>query len=486
MKSVKILVLVFGLILITSAASFGQIVFTAGSSANQIAPNAQTAAAGSIALYPTSAGTIPAGESMNISYAPYTISSLSDLSVILSTAPACTFTGFTAYGIPSAPQTCGGATVAVTVTLTSVTITVTGTSLTVTPGSGPFIQINGVRLDVAAVNPSVDSTIDAFISSNQGLATTTNPNPTVGIVKEPITLTLTTAAGTVPQVGGSTTAVVTVSEAGSFTNAFETKGATAPTQIKLAVTVPAQFSLTSATLGTIPVTVTAAVASVVGNVVTINIHAQSPSLLESIPVNLTFTGTAPVPLNPGTATVTATLAPPATGAYPYTVNNIASTNSLKYASRPVPSPALVISFGVTQNTTTLYSVFNVWGFGLNTGFAVANPTGKVFGTAQPGSIVVTLYPSDGVSAVKTIDTKTNKTLGLGLDTGTGMLPAGGEWTVLLSDLATAAGLSAFQGQVTFQTNFSDAHGINFISDPAFAVQSQGFPMLVLTSAGLNN
>jgi hypothetical protein len=153
---------------------------------------------------------------------------------------------------------------------------------------------------------------------------------------------------------------------------------------------------------------------------------------------------------------------------------------LRYVNRYVPSPPINI-LTVTQLTTALLSVFNVASSTLNTGMAILNSSGIAGITGQPGVITVTLYPYDG-SASATFTTSASKRPGRGLDAN-GFLPAGAEWAVLLTDLigSNGANLAAttFQGSVLFTTNFSNAHGINYIADSGFAVQAQGYEMLVL-------
>lgn len=475
MKSVKIMSLAFGLILLASAAGFAQTSMLTTFSSIPVAPNAQTGMVGEIDFVPqlsNPAGTIPAGESITVTYgAP--ISSLSDIKIFVL---GCNGNAALTIGTQA---DCG---VTATVNASAGSILLSFATTITTPPASQFIRITGVRVNVNAAGLAVGSVINASVTNSTGVGTITNNLVPVAQVLEPIAIAGPKLALNCPQTGCTDVeGDVVVSEL--FANAFETEGATFPTQIILKVTPPTGFTFatdlytSNEGLTTSSGTVVAQIASVDAstNTITVKILSQNPQSLDSITVPIFFSAKAPVPLTPGNATVTATLAPPLTTTPPVAVGP--NLGPIRYAERTVSA---VIKFSVGQNQTFLYATFNVWSAALNTGFAIGNPTGIIltgknpfFAAAQPGSVTVVLAPMDG-STPKIVDTsKVN--LGLGLVNG--QVPAGGEWAVLLSELAASAGFSSFEGQVFFITNFSNATGVNFIADPDFETQAQGYQML---------
>jgi hypothetical protein len=524
MKLTRILISVLGLMLIGTVASYGQVAFFATSTLNQMAPNAQTGLAGDVALTQL-AGTTITNDIINISYGGAVISvpnvAAPPPPTLTITVVGTAFSGFTAYGSAGAiTQVIGAASVTVTVNPTNITIAVTG-ALTV-PAVGQIL-IQNVRLNVTSI-AVVGNNLNANISSVAGQATLTNPLVAVATFVEPLTIQLaplpfgtvasfSTAAapsGGFRTTSTTATAEVLISEAGAFTNAFETvTSAVNSTQLLVQVTgIPTGLTLSDATIATtgtsttlnVVLDTTAGVAvtqtGTTGTVI-IDILGQSPTALETIALDLVFkaaTGTTTLNVaDVGKAAVT--LAPAATSAQ--VAAAAAGTAAipfppLKYAQR-FTSGITVVS--VTQLLTELLSVFNVSSSLFETGFAVANTTnincsggcpGNALGIpagipSQSGTVKVWLYPSDG-SAAKTFTTSATSKPGLGLDAN-GNLPAGAIWSVLLKDLLAPAGVTgtSFQGMVRFTTNFSNAHGINFIADPNFSVQAQGYEMLVVTN-----
>jgi len=497
MKSVKIMFLALGLIAMISAVGFAQTSMTTTFSDIQVSPNAQTGAVGEVDFVPLVPGTIPAGESITLTYGA-AISSVSDLNVIVAGCPAA----FTFAGYGPVSQNCPTANTVVTVTVlntTATTGTVTigvsgpvGTAVPLpTPQNQQFIRIFGVRLNIAAMSLAPGALINATATNSVGVGTITNNVVPVATVTEPLVLTA-PPFGPFPQTGNTTvTSTLTITEL--FNNAFETKGATNPTQIIVTATPPTGFTLDTSSLRyVLPVTLAtdagtiAQLVSVSGNVFTIVINSQNANAIDNIQLPLwVASGPGPISLTPGSVAVTATLAPPAVGVQPYAVG--VTLGPLRYAVR---NATLSIALSTTQLTTILYSTFNVYVppapgvLGFNTGFAIANGSGILSNNgAQLGAITVTLYPADG-SKSQSFTTSASTKPGLGLDAN-GMLPAGAEWTVLLSDIlkVLTTPLASFQGQMVFTAKFSDGHGVNFIADPAFAVQSQGYEMLVISGLG---
>ena len=109
----------------------------------------------------------------------------------------------------------------------------------------------------------------------------------------------------------------------------------------------------------------------------------------------------------------------------------------------------------------------------DTGIAIANTTKDPFGTsaggATPGNgtITVDFFPTTSTGGAGTpfsLTTSSTVKTGSGLSSD-GTLAAGATWTVLLSQLLTAAGQTAsFNGYIFIRANFLDAHGTATISD----------------------
>ena len=109
----------------------------------------------------------------------------------------------------------------------------------------------------------------------------------------------------------------------------------------------------------------------------------------------------------------------------------------------------------------------------DTGIAIANTTKDPFGTsaggATPGNgtITVDFFPTTSTGGAGTpfsLTTSSTVKTGSGLSSD-GTLAAGATWTVLLSQLLTAAGQTgSFNGYIFIRANFLDAHGTATISD----------------------
>jgi hypothetical protein len=145
-------------------------------------------------------------------------------------------------------------------------------------------------------------------------------------------------------------------------------------------------------------------------------------------------------------------------------------------------PVTVINI-VASNTTMLIP-FAVRDAGFDTGISVANTTADPFGSAggaspQAGTVRVDFFPRTATGAGTTFSLTTSATVrpGAGLSTD-GTLAAGGTWSVLLSELLTAAGQTgSFTGYIFIQANFIDGHGSSFVSD--FRNFTSYSPVLVL-------
>lgn len=502
MKLVRMLILALGLMTIVTASSFAAVPFFTTSTVNIMAVNAQTALAGSILFTPLSSGTISTGEIINIAYqAP--ISYLRELVV---TVQNTTFTGFTAYGTTSGPDSNG---VSVTVNQTNIVISFGANLFFDANNSAHIIKVDRVRLDVTSI-ATIPGTTSVFMSNTTGQATVVNPQLIVGTFSEPLVfgtpayLTATNGSvnffsnGTIN--AGQNIATITLNEV--FTNAFDTRAVAGEnSQVRFTLSgLPTGLKVDTVTVaGTNGANVTGGNSVGAPLVITATINSQSPNALEGIQVGITFnvtSGTTALALNPSPITVTATLVPPgatkADGTPNYPFSNPPGgggfgyvANQYKYAARNITS---TLNMTVTPLVSRLLSVFNEairnaaipGDFLYDTGIAIANTSGTgTITTGQPGVITVDLYPLDG-SGPKSFTTGTDAATrpGLGLDS-TGKLAAKQTWVVLLSQLLTPAGFSAtadFRGFIRFTTNFQGAQGINYIADGDFAVQAQGYPM----------
>jgi len=173
---------------------------------------------------------------------------------------------------------------------------------------------------------------------------------------------------------------------------------------------------------------------------------------------------------PGTISVTATLYPFGDGidsagvprqdqGYPTVVEGDAG-------------PTTIVNI-VPANTVMLMPYALVIPPIFDTGIAIANTTKDPFGnssggaTPGNGTITVDLFPTTSTGGAGTpfsLTTSTTVKPGGGLSSD-GTLAAGATWTVLLSQLMTAAGQTGgFTGYIFIRANFLDAHGTATISD----------------------
>ena len=135
-------------------------------------------------------------------------------------------------------------------------------------------------------------------------------------------------------------------------------------------------------------------------------------------------------------------------------------------------PTAIVNI-VAANTTLLMPYALVIAPTFDTGIAVANttkdPIGSGAGGATPGTgtITVDFFPTTatgGAGTPVTLTTSSTVKPGGGLSSD-GTLAAGATWTVLLSQLLSAAGSTGnFTGYVFIRTNFLNAHGTATISD----------------------
>jgi len=499
MRLVKILIVALGLMAIAATAGFAAVPFTTTSTLNQMATNAQTGLAGTIQLTALAGGTTAVGESVIVTFNGGQISSLSDMVVSVTGANAGT-TGaagsMTAYS--TAYTLTGISGIKVTITNSSVVLSFPAA---VTFAANDIIQIVGTRLNVSS-SAVAGGSLSANLSSTLASITVTNPTVPVATFLAPITASGVTVAS-ISTNGTVITATGSVKVTELFGNAFETKGATSPTQLTLRISnIPTGITLTtvsatasgSTNLITVAIPATGSVTQT-GSTATalVNITAQDATVNESITATLTFavSGTATFPLTIQAATVAATLGPaaPATiGTTPVPVDNVTLGDSLRYLA-VYTSPEITV-LNVTQLSTRLLAQYVTWSAdipgqvdsGYDTGITISNTTGYGFAGdigGAAGNIVATLFPADG-SASKTVTTSATVFNNLyGLD-GSGQIPPHGTFVVLASTLAQQAGFTTgFTGQVVFTIATSNAHGMVYLADRLFQKLSQGFPMLVM-------
>jgi len=333
--------------------------------------------------------------------------------------------------------------------------------------------------------------------------------------------------------------LVTVTLRELFPNGFDTKGGTQSsysrpdTQISLNLSgIPTGLTISGVTLagvtyvsgGTVPVFDNNGAYGFFGaapnaNPIVVNIRSQARNALEGVQVGISFSvtsGTTSLALNPAAITYTATLAPvpptipagfPGAGGpdLPYNVapfqtgvfsESTYAKAAYKFTSKTVSG---TIPVAITSLVTNLISVFNEavrdtvdpTQFLYDTGIAISNTSGTMLenGTGAPaslpGTIKVTLYPMDGISAAKTFTTGTDAATRPGLwpaGNNTGALGPGQTWVVLLSQLLTPAqfpSTASFRGFIRFQCNFQGGMGINYIADGDFLLSgtAQGYLML---------
>jgi hypothetical protein len=144
---------------------------------------------------------------------------------------------------------------------------------------------------------------------------------------------------------------------------------------------------------------------------------------------------------------------------------------------------------VAASTTLLIPLAEKTG-PFDTGISIANTTADPFGTsgggAAPtaGEITLDFFPRTNTGAGTPFTLSTSGTVrpGLGLSSD-GKLAAGGTWTVLLSELLTAAAQTGdFVGYIFVRTNFLLAHGMATVTD--FRTFSLATQVLVLPPPAL--
>jgi len=209
---------------------------------------------------------------------------------------------------------------------------------------------------------------------------------------------------------------------------------------------------------------------------------SNPTVLESLIVLLGISNTGPYPLTSGSVSVTAHIAPFDAA--------IVQTLVPRYTDDAACETGSVTVVNIVGASTTLLVPYAVNAAGYDTGIEVANTTtdpgtlamGFTQAVRQSGPMTFYFYPQTG-DAFSYATVAGSPGAGLSAD---GSLATGRIYTVMLSQLLTAAQKSGFSGYIIIITNFTNAHGQYFISD--FEYFTNGALMLVLNnpSAGRAN
>ena len=364
------------------------------------------------------------------------------------------------------------------------------------------IRVFNVRVNVTGSCGSTDAAVTATASSTGNLLTigeTTSVTLVKGVAQPLKTPVVSIApSGTVVSVNaadGVITGAATIKIDENFLTAFGTNAAfpdpyrTQQTLIRLTVSaIPTGLTVTFPGAAGIFGTANSA-GTFSGSAVTLNASttpqnvyyvmtaASNPAgtdYLQFSPTVAFVTGT-PVPLVPGTITVSAAMAPITTT--PSTIDRF----PLFVEGCDTTAVAFVTVSGV-RNTILLvpYAAEEV---GYHTALAVANTT-KDPGTVamgnflqaipQTGKLTIYFFPKDGSTIAPWVSTSAPDEFGLD---ATGKLPSGGTFVCLLSEILPED-VESFAGYIFIVTDFTNAHGEFFISD--FDNFTHGALMLVVS------
>jgi len=254
---------------------------------------------------------------------------------------------------------------------------------------------------------------------------------------------------------------------------------------------------TATTQGSLAAAIATSSITSTSNTAVINFTNTSTTNVETLEVDYTVTlSTTAAVTTAGAITVNATVFPIGTG-IDTTANATSGVNGTGLTGVPTEvggyptftdvevGPVTVVN--IVAASTTLLMPYAITLPPYDTGLAIANTTADPFGvgsggaTPASGTIVLNFYPTSatgGAGTPFTLTTSATVRPGGGLSSD-GTLAAGATWTVLLSQLLTAAGQTGnFTGYVFVQTNFLDAHGTATISD--FKTYSLTSNVLVLS------
>jgi hypothetical protein len=214
------------------------------------------------------------------------------------------------------------------------------------------------------------------------------------------------------------------------------------------------------------------------NTAVISFNSTLTSVTETLEVD--FTITSPLPsttgvATPGTITVTATMFPIGTGVDNTTFAPLTGvpTETGGYPTFTDLEVGPLTIVNIVPANTTMLMPYALTLSPFDTGIAIANTSADPFGpgagglTPKAGTVTLNFFPTTSTGGAGTpfsLTTSTTVKPGLGLSSD-GTLAAGATWTVLMSQLLTAAGQTGtFTGYVFIQANFLGAHGTATISD----------------------
>ena len=483
-----------------STAAFASVTFGVGSTpVTKIVATGHTEASGSITFTATADGSVVNQSTINIQMPTVQISGVATPLPI--TFPALP---------PANPALILGGTRAGTavVSISATSNNALGTLvLSVAPGTmvaGDTIVVFGLRISPAST-PGLVPPVKAQISATQDIALSVGQTDPIIVQDISDALKDVNVKGSPASVtfkatdkkGTSGDGLITVQE--NFAAAFQSasqvgSGSTTSTNVRLTLSeIPPGLEVTFK--GTVPagtaglgplvgLTRTDSKGAAAGTDITFDSSDASPTVYYSINgsvdagvidvMKIPFTATTSIapPLTGGRVTVAASFAPIGT-AFDTDGITVLTTPLPRYAAKDVDG-GQIITVG-SNNTALLFThVLNILDF--NSGFAIANTTTDpdgAFGTPatrQAGAITFNFYPAASGNAIS-YRTKAGSP-GSGLD-GSGQVPSGRTYLVLLSELLAAAGAPAdFQGYVIVVTEFSNAHAISFVLDAGHIVQAQ--------------
>jgi len=213
------------------------------------------------------------------------------------------------------------------------------------------------------------------------------------------------------------------------------------------------------------------------NTAVIDFTGTSTSNVETLEVDYTVAVASTASVSTaGSITVTATMYPIGTGVGNdptlTSVTNVPTETGPAYPTFVDLEVGPVTVVNIVPANTTLLMPYAITLAPYDTGIAVANTTSDPFGsgaggaTKSAGTLTLTFWNTPATGAPTSFSLTTSATVrpggGLASD---GTLPSGAVWTVLLSQLLTAAGQTGnFTGYVFIQANFLNAHGTATISD----------------------
>jgi hypothetical protein len=420
-----------------------------------------------------------------------------------------------------------------TFTLTGVLLALSGSAKTSVTANVSVSPSNNVLITAGQNTPTVVTSVqDGLLAGSMKASAltylTTNSNvtpPVAGTVPTAAKISVTEnyidmfKSQTQFNSGGSTNGVQLLY---AFSGIPATGTTTSPTNVTC--TAPTNLTVTATGLAS---SGTAAIVSPAGGVLTstspnlvIQITAADTTQQETLTISCAFNnGVGAVPIPAGTITATVTLAPNGTpfctvGTNPSAVCNSGVTgNNIPRYTAATLGPVNVVNI-ISATTHMIFPFVNI-GAGFDTGFVIANTSGDPYGTtaggARPlgGPVTIVLYPQqsgpaattapspvciatgagapgttggaavNGISAGCTLLSLTSNAVG-GLGAG-GVIPSGGTWAVLGSQLLSQIGSpTSMSGYAFGIANFPFAHPSAFVVDATFSGKfTAGGPALVL-------